>query len=225
MAVERDLSVILERLPDGPAEFYPTGAFAQVMWDNVGYLIDDHRRLQLFREFQDRIGLDPTAILEARHDDLLDIATRGGMHPDRRVGRWRDIAEITLARAGGDLDGALRALPLANARALLKLYPTIADPGADKILLFAGVAPRPSLDSNGVRAMVRMGFAIEQKDYPRTWKLAVEALDRQLGPDFDALRRAYRGLRAHGQTLCKRNTALCAACPLDETCAHAVVSF
>ena len=34
----------------------------------------------------------------------------------------------------------LRALPLAKARALLKLYPTIADPGADKILLFAGIA-------------------------------------------------------------------------------------
>jgi len=224
LPVERDLRAILERLPDG-ADLGPRDPFAQVMWENVGYLIDDARRTALFRELQDRVGLDPLAIREADRSLLFDIARRGGMQPDRRVGRWRDIAEITLAKAGGDLDGTLRERPLAKARTLLKLYPTIADPGADKILLFAGIAPRPALESNGVRAMVRMGFVVEQKDYPRTWKLAVEALEKQLGLDFNALTRAYRTLRAHGQTLCKRSTALCTACPLDETCAHAVVSF
>ena len=224
MPVERDLKAILVRLPEG-ADLGPRDPFAQVMWENIGYLIDDQRRTLLFREFEKRIGLDPVAVREADPAVLLDIARRGGMHPDRRVGRWRDIAEITLARAGGDLDGTLRALPVTKARALLKLYPTIADPGADKILLFAGIAPRPSLESNGVRAMVRMGFAIEQKDYPRTWRLAVDALERQVGSDFDALTGAYLRLRAHGQTLCKRSTALCGLCPLDETCAHAVVSF
>ncbi len=224
MPVERDLKAILERLPEG-ADLGPRDPFAQVMWENIGYLIDDQRRTLLFREFQDRIGLNPAAVRDADGAVLLDIARRGGMHPDRRVGRWRDIAEITLSRAAGDLEGTLRALPLAKARALLKLYPTIADPGADKVLLFAGVAPRPSLESNGVRSLVRMGFVIEQKDYPRTWRLAVDTLERQLGADFDALTRAYLRLRAHGQSLCKRSTALCGACPLDETCAHAVVSF
>ena len=74
---------------------------------------------------------------------LLDIASRGGMRPPVRVERWLTIARITLADAGGDLDSALRTLPLAKARTLLKTFPAIGDPGADKILLFSGVAPLP----------------------------------------------------------------------------------
>ncbi|MFX8879625.1 hypothetical protein ABTM72_20090, partial [Acinetobacter baumannii] len=81
-------------------------------------------------------------------------AERGGMRPDVRVERWRSIARITL-EAGGDLRAALAALPLVKARALLKRFPTIADPGADKVLLFSGVAPRPCLESNGLRVFCR----------------------------------------------------------------------
>jgi hypothetical protein len=69
------------------------------------------------------------------------------MRPETRVKRWRDIAEIVQTRAAGDLAVALAALPLAKARALLKAFPTIGDPGADRIMLFAGLAPRPSLES------------------------------------------------------------------------------
>jgi endonuclease-3 len=220
-----NLDEALDRLPEPGPDPAPHDPFGQVMWENIGYLIDDERRLQLYREFETRIGPGPQAIVLADGDTLLDIARRGGMRPDVRVGRWREIAEITLHAAGGDLDQALRALPLPKARALLKRYPAIGDPGADKILLFAGISPRPALESNGVRALVRMGFVIEEKDYARTWRSAVEVLARQGPPEFDWLTRAYLTLRAHGRTTCKRGAALCLACPLDDSCAHASVLF
>ena len=61
------------------------------------------------------------------------------MRPDQRVERWRTIAEITLRDASGDLRATLKSLPVAKARLLLKKFPVIGDPGADKILLFSGI--------------------------------------------------------------------------------------
>ena len=87
----------------------------------------------------------------------MPLARRGGMRPETRVERWRTIARLVLTQADGDLDAALRALPLAEARALLKSFPVIADPGADKVLLFAGIAPRPSRGPT-IRALARLGF-------------------------------------------------------------------
>jgi endonuclease-3 len=194
-----------------------------IMWDNIGYLIDDERRAILFKEFAARVGLTPGHIAAAEGETLLDIAHRGGMRPETRVQRWRDIAGIVTFRAGGDLAGALKALPLAKARALLKAFPTIGDPGADKILLFADIAVRPALESNGVRALARLGFFMEGRDYGASYRAAIDALVRHGDLDRDWLITAYQVLRAHGQTLCKRVAPICLPCPLDATCTHAVV--
>jgi endonuclease-3 len=224
MNARLDLQEVLDELPTAAPDGAPRDAFGQILWDNIGYLVDDERRARLFAEFARRIGLSPRAILEADEGDLLDIAQRGGMRPETRVGRWRQIAEITLGPGGGDLDATLRALPLAKARALLKLYPTIGDPAADRILLFAGIAPRPSLESNGLRVLARLGFVEEAKDYARTWRAAVEVLARDGPSDAEGLRRAWLDLRAHGQATCRRTTPNCLACPLDARCAHVVVA-
>ncbi len=211
------------------AQRYPvppvlTDPLQLILWENMGYLIDDQRRATLFDEFGTRVGFSARQIQDAESAVLLDIAGRGGMNPAMRVGRWREIADITLARAGGDLDATLRALPLAKARALLKAYPTIGDPGADKMLLFAGIAARPSLDSNGVRVLARLGYFIEQKAYGPCYTAAIAALTRHGVLDRDWLVTAYVALREHGKALCKRSAPLCMACPMDAACAHAVVS-
>jgi endonuclease-3 len=206
-----------------PAPAILTDPLQQILWDNIGYLIDDERRAALFEEFTTRVGLTPSRIAGADPETLLDIARRGGMRPETRVQRWRDIADIVLTRAGGDLAATLAALSLAKARALLKAFPAIGDPGADRILLFAGLAPRPSLESNGVRALARLGFFIERRDYAASWRAAVDVLVRQGDADRDWLISAYLVLRAHGQALCKRAAPRCVGCPLDEDCAHAVV--
>ena len=218
----RDVVAELARRYPAPAVL--TDPLQQVLWENIGYLIDDPQRAALFQEFGTRVGLDARQIACADGAILLDIARRGGMRPETRVQRWRDIAEIVLTRADGDLDGALRALPLAKARALLKAFPAIGDPGADKILLFAGVAPRPSLESNGVRALARLGLFIEQRDYGASYRAAIDALIRYGEMDRDWLITAYVVLREHGRALCKRSAPLCLTCPLDAECGHAVVA-
>ena len=221
MTTRLTLSEALERLPQPPDDGAPRDAYGQVLWENIGYLIDDDRRRALFADFETRIGLKPRHILQADQPTLLDLAKRGGMQPEVRIGRWNQIAQITLDRGGGDLDQTLRIMPVPEARALLKLYPAIGDPGADKILLFAGIALRPSLDSNGVRALIRLGFVGDGADYASTWRAAVRVLAEQGRPDFEWLTGAYLSLRDHGRRTCRRGDPLCLRCPLDDDCAHA----
>jgi endonuclease-3 len=201
----------------------PTDPLAMILWENVGYLVDDARRRNLFDAFEASVGLDPAAIAAADDATLLPLARRGGMRPETRVQRWRAIARIALTQCDGDLAGALRSLPLAKARTLLKRFPVIADPGADKILLFSGVVARPSLESNGLRALARLGFLREQASYDRSYRAAMEVLAAGGRPDRDWLVDAHVLLRELGKTTCKRGEPICAACPVDAICAHAAV--
>jgi endonuclease-3 len=210
----------LERLHP-PGEVM-TDPMALIVWENVGYLVDDERRAELFEAFTARIGLDPTAIAEAPQALLLELAARGGMRPDWRARRLRSIGELALAHAGGDLAAALRALPSAKARALLKRFPGIGDPGADRIMLFCGVEARPALESNGLRVLVRLGYVPAQADYARSYRAAVEVLRAQGRPDRDWLVIAFQVLRSHGQALCKRAGPQRQACPLGVACTHEV---
>ncbi len=200
-----------------------TDPLALIVWENIGYLIEDERRAALFQEFTQRVGLTARAIADADIEVLTDIAERSGMRPQARAPRLRDVAQLTLDLAGGDLARTLAALPLGKARALLKRYPTIGDPGADKILLFSGIAVRPSLESNGVRVMARLGLIAEQRNYGATYAAAVDVLARDGVMERDWLVQAYGVLRAHGKALCKRSAPLCLTCPLDEVCGHRMV--
>jgi endonuclease-3 len=199
----------------------PADPFQLVLWDNIGALIPDERRAALFAEFGRKIGYEPGAILAADPALLLSIAERGGMRPLVRVERWQESAAIVLERGGGDLRATLGALPIAKARALLKRFPVIGDPGADKILLFAGIDARPSLDPNGLRSLVRLGFFPQQPSYAASYKAGIALLSTAGKPDREWLMQAYLRLRAHGKILCRRGTPLCDACPFDPVCAHA----
>ena len=191
-----------------------------ILWDNVGYLIDDERREALFGEFERRVGLSAQQIGVAREATLLDIARRGGMRPEERVRRWRLIAEIVIQRADGDLTATLKMLPIAKARALIKLFPTFADPGADKVLLLSGIDVRPALDSNGLRVLLRLGVCEEGASYSASYKAAVAYLAAKGEPTRAWFANAYWSLRALGQTLCKRKDPLCRQCRFDKYCAH-----
>jgi endonuclease-3 len=208
------------RYPSAPAI---TDPLALIIWENIGYLIDDERRQALFEEFQARVGLEADRIKRADNALLLDIAERGGMRPETRVERWRTIARITLEKCDGDLDTALRSRPLAEARRLMKGYPAIGDPGADKILLFADIAARPCLESNGLRALARLGFFAEESSYAASYRAGIDVLRAEGLVSRDQLMDAYMLLREHGRTLCKRSEPICMACPLDLNCAHASV--
>ncbi len=201
----------------------PSDPFLHILWDNIGYLIDDQRRRRLFDAFADEVGLDPVRISEAAEGRLMVLAEQGGMRPDVRIQRWRTIAALVDAHAQGDLDGALRALPLAKARSLLKQFPTIADPAADKILLFAGIAPAPALESNGVRVLARLALFRESRNYAASYRAAIAVLASDGEAGFDWLSQAFLVLREHGKTLCKRGEPHCSPCPLSEGCAKVSV--
>jgi endonuclease-3 len=207
-----------------PAAAPMTDPLRLILWDNIGALIDDALRRELFDAFEAATGCMPARIATADDAVLYGIARRGGMRPEVRMERWREIARITLAEAGGDLMGALRSLPVAKARALLKRFPVIGDPGADKILLFTGLDARPSIESNGLRVLVRLGLVAQASSYGATYKAAVGLLARAGDGDRDWLIGAYAVLRQHGKTLCRRSAPSCLACPADSICAHAPAS-
>lgn len=203
-----------------PAPHVPDDPVALLVWENIGYLMDDLRRAALFDEFRARIGFRASSIANAPMDVLADLAARGGMHPKTRAERLRLIGEIAIRECDGNLTAHLKSLPEKQQRKLLKLFPAIGDPGADKILLFTGLAAVPALDSNGVRAVVRMGYCREAKSYAQTYRASVQALAATGPASAEWYKSAYLTLRAHGRTLCKRTAPICEPCPLERRCAR-----
>jgi endonuclease III len=189
-----------------------------VLRENAGYLVTDEKRDELYDRL---IALAPTpvALLGADAATLMAIARDGGMRPETRVGRWRAIAEITLHEADGDLETALRRLPLSRAKKLLARYPAIGAPGVDRILLFAGIAALPGVDSNGLRVFERLGAIATGLPYARAYRDACTTLLAAYGANAERQRRAYLVLRRHGKTLCRRTTPACGACPVRKACA------
>lgn len=194
-----------------------TDPFEMILWENVAYLLDDGRRAKAFEALRRKVGLTPERIAAAPRQALLEVARLGGMRPEMRADRLRFIAELTISEFQGDLRRALK-LPLPQAKKALKLFPTIGDPGAEKILVFTGTAPILAPDSNGLRVLVRLGYCQERKNYNATYRAAQDALAGQTGTDCAWLVEVHQLLRRHGQELCRRTQPACPACPLIESC-------
>jgi len=193
------------------------GPFELVMWENACYLLSDERRAAVFEGLRAQVGLDAGAILNADRDTLLALARMGGMRPQVRVFRWREIARITMSQFDGDLGRILRE-PLEKAKKALKQFPNIGDPGAEKILMFCGVYPGLPLEWNGLRVLTRVGYGRAQKNYGATYRSVEEALRAELPRDAAYLARAHLLLREHGKKLCRNNGPLCHECPVADLC-------
>jgi len=204
-----------------PAATPTRGPFELVIWENACYLLSDERRLEVFHALRDQVGLTASAIDSAPQGVLLPIAIRGGMRPEMRVFRWREIARITLSQFGGNLDSILTR-PYAEAKKALKQFPNIGDPGAEKILLLCGVASGLPLESNGLRVLTRVGWGRAQKSYGATYRSVQEGLRTELPVHVEKLKEAHLLLRTHGKTLCKDNGPLCQACPIRTDCRFAL---
>jgi endonuclease III len=200
--------------PDRPAVIDP---FQMVVWENIAYLASDTRRAEAFDELRKTVGLRPADIRKACRKALLSVTSRG-IVPENSVEKLRRIAEIAEESFGGDLTSVLKK-PVAAARKDLRKFPSIGEPAAEKILLFNHKLPVLAMDSNGMRVLVRVGFAPEKKSYSATYKGVQQALAPQLPNDCGELVRAHQLLRQHGQELCKRSKPLCARCPLRAQCA------
>ncbi len=193
--------------------------FELILWENVAYLLSDERREAAFQALRERVGLTPKQILAAPQATLLEIAKMGGMRPEVRVERLRTIARITLDQFQGDLRKVLK-LPLKQAKKALQLYPSIGEPGAEKILLFTKSYAVLGLDSNGLRVLRRIGYGQECKNYSATYHSVQEAVAGEIGEKCAPLIQANQLLRQHGQERCKLNAPLCTICPVADLCAY-----
>jgi endonuclease-3 len=203
-----------------PAPPSVSDPFEQVLWENVAYLAPDEKRAAAFSALRKTVGLGPKDILKAKPDKLLTVTRMGGMVPELRAQRLRQSAEIVQVLLQGQLNAALdRSLP--SAIKTLRRFPTIGEPGAEKILMFAGKYPVLGLESNGLRVLLRMGFAEEQKSYAASYRAIKNSISGQLPKDCASLVVAHQLLRTHGQELCKRSQPLCNQCPLKDACAYA----
>lgn len=189
------------------------------LWENVAYLADDARRAAAFEALRELTGLEPQRIARAKSADLARICRTAGPHAEKRAGRLREIAELALEH-GGDL-GAVLALPLPRARRELKRLPAVGDPGVDKILLFSGTEPVLSLESNGLRSLLRLGYGREAKSYSTSYRSACAAAAAELPEDTAPRVRAWHLLRRHGQLTCKSARPACASCAVRAGCPSA----
>lgn len=219
---QKSFKEIIEQLesfygpPEPPKVTDPMG---MILLENVAYLVSDEKREQAFNALRERVGLTPPEILTAREEALLEVARIGGMHPAARVEKLRRIAQIALQEFDGDLDKVLKQTP-AQAKKSLKKFPGIGDPGAEKILLFSKTHPILALDSNGLRALRRIGYGEDRKSYASTYRSVQQAVEGELKKDFDLLIAAYQLLRRHGQQLCKTAEPLCPPCPVKSLCQY-----
>jgi len=207
----------LEELHGAPPRPVPRTPLQWILWENVAYLVDDAKRKRAFDALRRTVGLTAEALGRASREELLAVTRLGGMHPELRVDRLKDIGAIALEHGGKGLESVLRLAP-AKARKVLRLFPGIGAPGADKILMACGASGGLALESNGLRVLLRLGWGKEGKDYARSYRSVQEAIAAEVVEQPGWALRAHQLLRVHGQTVCKNTGPDCDACPLAEGC-------
>lgn len=210
----------LEKFYGRPKPPQITDALEIILFENIAYLADDEKRAAAFAALKKKVGTRPHQILRASQKQLEEITRLGGIVPELRAQRLRQIAELAHFIFKDDLAAELRRT-LAQAKKSLKKFPSIGDPGAEKILMLTRSYPVLALESNGLRVLLRVGFAEEKKNYSASYRAVQQSIESQLPSSFDALIAAHQLLRQHGQELCKRTRPLCdAGCPLTAECRY-----
>jgi endonuclease-3 len=198
---------------------WPADPYLSLVWWHAGYPASDATCAKGYASLQSSIGLEPARILNASDAKLTLALKPGGIVPELRAQRLKEIADTVQEDFGSDLKAALKELPLARTRTVLKKFPGIGDPGADRLLLFSGIAPVAAVPSNVPQVIVRLLRGKESENYGRNYSESQRAIESAVAPDFDARQRAYLLVKRHGQELCKRTNPKCSLCPVAQSCA------
>src|SRR5262245_53589460 len=201
-----------------PAKLPTTDPFELVLLENIAYLASPARRREAFEQLQGSVGTTPATLLKARTKALESVTARGILKATF-AGKLRECARIALEKFDGDVAAAIQG-PLDSAKRVLQYFPGVGEPGAEKILLFAGQHALLAPESNGLRVLVRLGLIQEGNSYAKTYANA-RAAAQKLPADVRIMQEAHLLLQQHGQTLCKRNAPRCEVCPLACGCAYA----
>ena len=195
------------------------GPLEMILWENVAYLVNDEKRRQTFESLKQQIGLSPDEIARASVKRLEKSIESGGIIRKQRVEKLSTIGKLVMKEFGGDLNRVLD-FDIPQAKKALQLFPGVGEPVAEKILLFCRRLPVLALDSNGLRAMLRLGFGTEKKYYQASYRSVQVAIRDQIRNDFDWLISAHHLLRLHGQEICKRAAPRCSLCPVYTLCKY-----
>ena len=197
---------------------WPVDPYAFIVWWHCGYPASDAACRKGWEKLNSEVGIEPHNLLAASPRKLASALKSGGMVPELRALRLKETAMRLKDEFSGDLRAAL-AGPLLKARKTLKKFPGIADPGADRILLFAGIAPIAAVPSNCTQVLVRVLRGQEHENYAVNYREAQQAIVAEVPETFDARTRAYLLLKHHGQEICKRTKPMCEKCPVSLYCA------
>lgn len=195
----------------------PADPFALAIWESCAYLVSDDRRARVFNRLKRAVGLSPRAIRSTPLPRLAAVIHDGGMRPLARAEKLHAAADVALEVGTARLRRMVRAAPR-EARAILRRFPGIGEPGADKILLFCHGARSLAPDSNALRVLIRLGFGRDDPNYTRQYRSAAAAVVPELPTGYAALIAAHQLLRRHGQEVCRRSAPLCDHCPLTDGC-------
>jgi len=209
----------LEKFYGKPKAPKLTDAYEMVLHRNAGYPQSDVNCDKGFAALKKAVGLAPKKILGAPVEKLRDALRAGGIVPELRTERVRQIAARVQTEFRGDLDSVLKR-PIAEAKKALRKFPTLGEAGAEKILLFTGTAAVAAVPSNCIHVPLRLGFGRESKNWAASYKSAQEAIRAELTQTCEAQLRAYLLFKQHGQTLCKSARPKCEECPVTDECEY-----
>jgi endonuclease-3 len=208
----------------------PSKPYEMIVYVNCGYPPGDATCARGYVALKSEVGTTPAAVLAAPKGTLARLMRLGGMVPELRAERLKAIARMVKNDFGGDLDGALRDLMecekhepgtgIRGAKKTLEKFPVIGEPGAEKILLFAKLAPVAALPSAFVHAALRLWLGDATKSYAAGYRAAQTVVAAEVPETFAARQRAYLLLKRHGQEVCKRSKPRCEICPVSGMCAY-----
>ncbi len=207
----------------------PTDPYEMIVYVNSGYPAADLPCSRGFEALKREVGLKPENILEAPKTKLTKLTRLGGIVPELRAEKLKEIARMAKNEFGKDLLATLKRWMLEEkkppgkgirgAKSVLQKFPVIGEPGAEKILLFSKLAPVAAVPSACVSVAIRL-WGGTGKNYAADYRVAREILSAGLDETFEARQRAYLLLKKHGQEICKRSTPKCEICPLTRQCAY-----
>jgi endonuclease III len=209
----------LEKACGKPKPPYPTDPYEMLVYVLCGYPASDAACAKGFQALKKEVGTAPDDLLAAPEAKLAKLMRLGGIVPELRAQRLKEVAGLVKHVYGGSLLSEMKK-PVPEVRKMLRQFPTIGDPGADKILLFSNTAPIPAVPSNCVHVLTRLGFGEEKKNYAATYKSAQEAIRAELPAERDSLLRAYLLVKQHGQETCKQARPRCDQCFVSSECVY-----
>jgi endonuclease-3 related protein len=175
-------------------------------WRNVEYAIDNLKHAGV---------ICPEELAELAPDKLEQLIRPAGFFR-QKAGRPQNLARHLVNHWDGDL-AALCSGPLPEARSRLLALAGIGPETADSILLYAAARPSFVVDAYTRRIFQRIGLLQGNESYDQVRQLFMQNL-----PEEVALYNDYHAQIVQlAKTCCRKQSTLCAECPLDQTCLYA----